>query len=351
VAEPLLARELAEGTDEGDLDFLAALPHRVTAATRRWDPLFDTRHQVVALLDENVRIDFSGIAFEGRAALGREPAPRRESILRDEERDEEGKVTHLRYRVDDFATFEEDFEAIALGTDRRPFRRADPEAEPTLVSLSRDQIADRMTPDHPGAPLRVVAPIALVPRRVHTHQGQIDDILCITRREVSERRRALINAFRAGERQRLEEEEGDQIRADVARELEDELGRPPTEGELADAVERRFEELLDQAQKTFENDELAEPLRDAIDALLRFDLAPEELAEFQGEGVLLVEGKEIVVREGKPYYRDRPDADTTDNLLALPRYQPPFEPADTGGTDLPEVPGRGQEQNVVVPGE
>jgi hypothetical protein len=337
--------------DEQDLDVLEALPHRVTAATRRWDPLFDTRHQVVALLDENVRIDFSGIAFEGRAELGREPAPRRDAILRDEERDEEGEITHLRYRVDDFATFEETFEALAPGTDRRPFRRADPEGEPTLVSLNRDQLADRTTPDHTGAPLRVAAPVSLVPRRVHTHQGQIDDILCITRREISERRRALIAAFRAGERQRLEEEEGDQIRADVARELEDHLGRPPTERELADAVERRFEELLDQAQKTFEKDELAEPLRDAIDALLRFDLAPEELAEFQNAGILFVEGKEIVVREGKPYYRDRPDADPTDNLLALPRYQPPFEPLAAGGTDVPDVPGRGQQQNVTVPGE
>jgi hypothetical protein len=336
VVEPLLARMLADEVGSDDLSFLDALPHRITAATRRWDPLYETRHQVVGLLDD-VRIDFDGIAFEGRRAiLGKEPRPVRGGILRDEERDAAGAVTHLRYRVTDFAEHEADYEALAPGTDRRSFRRADPAAEPTLVSLTLEQIDERSVPDRADAPGRVLAPVALVPRRVHTPRGQIDHILCISRREIGEERSRLIDEFRARTRPEIEATEGERVRTEVAVELEEELGRPPTDRELADAVEARFEELVDEAQSAFEADELPGLLSEAMDALLRLDMAPEEFAALQSSGILVIEGKEIVVREGTPYYRDRPDRDTTDNLLALPRYRPPFRPAGSdadGGTD------------------
>ncbi len=330
VVEPLVAHFLAGAAEGADLSFLDALPHRVTAATRRWDPIYETRHQVVALL-EAVRIDFSGIAFEGRATLGKEPHPERGAILRDEERDEEGTVTHLRYRVSDFAELEEDFAAIAPGTDRRAFRRADPAGEPTLVSLTPDQITERRVPDREGGPTRVLAPIALVPRRVHTPRGQIDHILCITRREIEEERGRLVDAFRARERPELEARLGRRVRREEAARLEEELGRPPTDAELTLAVDERFDDLVGLAQEEFEADGLPPLLSVAMDALLRFDMAPEELARFQEAGALVIEAKEIIVREGKPYYRDHPDASTEDNLLSLPRYTPPFEPepADT----------------------
>jgi hypothetical protein len=63
-------------------------------------------------------------------------------------------------------------------------------------------------------------------------------------------------------------------------------------------------------------------------------MAPEEFAALQEAGAVVIEGKEIVVREGTPYYRDRPDGVTEDNLLALPRYEPPFQ------TATPDAPPR-----------
>jgi len=343
IAEPLIAGMLADEIDEDDdLSFLDAIPHRVRVANRRWDPLYVTRHQVVTLLDA-MQINFDGLAFQGRASLGKEPRPRRDAFLRDEERNEEGEVTHLRYRVNDFTRFEADFEAIAPGTDRRPFRRANPEAEPTLVSLTGEEIANRVIPDRADGPVRVLAPIALSPRRVHVHQGQIDDILCITRREINEERGRLIDEFRTATKAQISDNQGEQIREELAQSLEDELGRPPTDEELDKAVDERLEALVDEAQVDFEEDELPDLLNDAIVALLRFDMAPEEFAARQQAGALFIEGKEIIVRQGKPYYRDRPDGDPNDNLLALPRYQPPFSPPsppDEGG--LPELPGEGE---------
>jgi hypothetical protein len=332
VVEPLVAGALSGAADE-DLSFLDALPHRVTAATRRWDPLYATQHQVVALI-EDIRIDFTGIAFEGRATLGKEPRPERGAVARDEERDSEGAVTHLRYRVADFVELEEGFTAVAPGTDRRTFRRADPEGEPTLVSLTLDQIAERRVPDREDGPARVLAPVALVPRRVHTPRGQIDHILCVSRREIEEERTRLVEAFRARTKPVIERREGARLRREERARLEEELGRPPTEQELADAVDLRVEDLVDLAQDDFDAEELPPLLSEAMDALLRLDMAPEEFAALQEAGAVVIEGKEIVVREGTPYYRDRPDGVTEDNLLALPRYEPPFQ------TATPDAPPR-----------
>ena len=85
-----------------DASFLDVLPHRVTVATRRWDPLYDTHHQVVGLLDR-FDITLLGLAFDGAAVLGKEPAPDADAVIRDEERDDTNAVTGLHYRVPNLA--------------------------------------------------------------------------------------------------------------------------------------------------------------------------------------------------------------------------------------------------------
>lgn len=330
IAEPLIAAALADDIGDNDLSFFDVLPHRVTAATRRWDPLYETEHQIVALLTDDVQITPEGIAFAGEAVLDKEPDPRGDVVIRDEERSDT-TVTHLRYRVRDFAEFEPDYEAIAPGTDRREFSRADSGGEPTLVSLTDDQIADRLVPDRPDGRVRLLAPIDLIPKRVYVRQGQIDGILCISRRERNEERNQLIDEFRSETREQIETDQGAQIRDELEDELEEELGQPPTEDQLDEAVEDHIDELVCDQQADFEEDELPALLEDAILEILRLDLAPEEYARYQERAVLFIEGKEIIYREGTPYYRDHPDWDPTDNLLALPRYQPPYEPPSVGG--------------------
>ena len=55
------------------------------------------------------------------------------------------------------------------------------------------------------------------------------------------------------------------------------------------------------------------------------------MIRLQGQRIFVIDGKEIIVRHNKdgtetPYYRDHPDRDPRDNLLALPKYSFPYEP-------------------------
>jgi hypothetical protein len=158
IAEPLAARLIEEHLDEEtDASVLDALPFRPPAAIRRWDPFYDTQHQVAALLDEDVVIDRAGIAFQAaRLALDKEPVSVQHVVVRDEERTA-GSVRSLRFRVLDFNSHRLDFDAVAPVTDRMDFARADPIGEPQLVSLTNAQIADRI------AVRKLLAPITCTP--------------------------------------------------------------------------------------------------------------------------------------------------------------------------------------------
>jgi hypothetical protein len=92
-----------------------------------------------------------------------------------------------------------------------------------------------------------------------------------------------------------------------------------------------FRSDLDCEQPAFEENGLPALVDAAGAQVLRFDLAPEELVQRQVAGVLLLDGKEVIVRRNAdgtttPYYRDRPDCTPLDNLLALPQYTPPYQP-------------------------
>lgn len=153
IAEPLAAKLVEDHLDESDAGVLDALPFRPPAALRRWDPFYLTQHQIAGLLDDDVVIDRAGIAFQAaRLALEKEPVPIDHVVVRDEGRTA-GSVDSLRYRVFDFITHDTDFEAVAPGTDRMEYARADPTAEPLLVSLTDAQIADRI------AARKLLAPI------------------------------------------------------------------------------------------------------------------------------------------------------------------------------------------------
>lgn len=334
IAEPLAAKIIQDRLDEDQqASFFDALPFRVPAAQRRWDPFYLTLHQVVGLV-EDVTIDPQGIAFEGTAlTLGKQPVPINHAVVRDEERTGGGSVQALRYRIRDFVNHQSDFEAVAPGTDRRVFSRLEPGNEPTLVSLTTAQIADRIG-DEP-AERRILAPLTCTAERIHLVHNQIDHLLCLTRIERSELRQRVINEFRAGIENEVRTNEGDAIRDEVTQQLEQDLGRPPTAQEIADAVEKRIDtrvaELFDERFPDFEENDLPDELEAAIAQALRFDLAPEEMIALQRAGILVLDGVEIIVRHNAdgsetPYYRDHPDADPRDNLLSLPHYTPPYEP-------------------------
>jgi hypothetical protein len=96
---------------------------------------------------------------------------------------------------------------------------------------------------------------------------------------------------------------------------------------LRDTLIRRFREQ----KRDEKTDEIRAEVIVELEEELRFDLAPEELAELQLGGVVFLVGKEIITRRNADgstttYYRDKPDEAVEDNLLSLPRYVPPYQP-------------------------
>ncbi len=322
VTDALATAIAAERIEEGaDASFLTALPHRVSVMERRWDPLYTTRHQVVTLIDGGVVINEKGIAFDGRATLGREAVATANTAIRDEDRDDDGHITALRYRVSNLADLADDLAEVAPGTDRRPFLPAD-DARPTLVGLTLDQIEARI--EEGG---RLVHPIACVPKRIELVEHRIESLLLICRREIADERNRLIRDLRRAVEAEIRTDLTEVVAEETER-LRTELGRDPTDDEVAEAVDARVAALVDTAERLYERGGLDADLEAAIAAILSFDLAPHELADLQRKGVLVVEGKEIVrMASGTVYYRDRPDFNAADNLLSLPRYTAPYVPS------------------------
>jgi hypothetical protein len=326
IAEPLAAKLVEDHLDEeSQASILDALPFRSPAALRRWDPFYVTQHQIVGLIDEDVVIDQAGIAFEAaHLALDKEPVPVDQVVVRDEDRPT-GAVDGLRYRVSDFNQRSADFAAIAPGTDRLPFTRTNALDEPTLVSVTNAQIADRIKAH------KLLAPITYTAERIYLVHGQIDALLVLSRRERAEQRQGVIDRFRRRMFDFIVAEFGAEIRTEVIQELTDVLGRAPTADETTVAFDAHINLVIDGLMPGFEEQLLPGLLAAALASTLRFDLAPEELIEQQQAGVLILDGKEIIVRKNKdgtitPYYRDHPDADPLDNLLSLPHYTPPYQP-------------------------
>ncbi|HEY9466502.1 MAG TPA: hypothetical protein VIR54_25575, partial [Vicinamibacterales bacterium] len=324
IAEHYAAKQIAEKTDEQGLaSVLDALPARLPAASRRWDPFYFTEHQIVAKLDEAMIIDKKGIAFSAEeVVLDKQPVLREDIAPVGEERDG-GAVSAVRYDVPDFLSFANDFkpEVTAPGVDRLDFVRADEVSEPTVVTLTVGQILERKELK------RVLAPIVLDAQRIYLVSGQIDQLLCATWRMRTRERDRLIREFQDRERDEINANERAQIEQDVAADL----GGSATPEEIAEEVERRIEKLVDERRKEYIEGALRDDLHEALAPFLRFDVAPEELIDLQQRSIFSLDSKEIIVRHNKdgtetPYYRDHPDGDPRDNLLSLPHYAFPYAP-------------------------
>jgi AcrR family transcriptional regulator len=327
VAQPLAAKLIEDRIDdeETEASILDVLPFRLPAARRRWDPFYLTEHQVVALVD-NIVIDKQGFAFDATdLVLDKEPVPVNHVVIRDKLLSG-NRINALRYRVADFTRITDDLEATAPGRDRMAFSRSDPDNEPTLVDLTLEQIAERIDAE------RILAPITYTPERIHLVNNQIDHMLTISRRERGEAERRLINRFRNEQREILLNVFS-ALEQTIREELENELGRPPTDEEVEEAIDAFLDPALDSLQTLFEKSDLPPLLEEEVLRNLRLELAPEQYVTLQNAGILIIDGKEIIIRRNKdgtttPYFRDHPDADPRDNLLSLPTYSPPFVAAD-----------------------
>lgn len=319
LAEYIANKKMADSVDEEQqASVLNSMPFRLLAAFRRWDPFYVTNHQVVAKLDEAMKIDLLGIAFEASAlALDKQVVPQDDVAPRDEVR-EMGKIVGLRYDVRDFVQLNVagEFVAKGPGVDRMSFTPPEP-AEPTLITLTLEQIVERKGVN------RILAPIVLDARRINMFEGQIDQLLCVTWRVRTQQRNILIDRFKS--------QKHEEIEAEVRAELTNSLGHAPTQEEVDAIANPRAEVEIPKMQKVYEAGRLVEDLHRALAPLLRFDVRPDELIDLQKLGIVTLDSKEIIVRHNKngivtPYYRDHPDGTPGDNLLALPHYSYPYVP-------------------------
>jgi hypothetical protein len=305
IAAPLIDAQLK------DASLLDAFPNKLAVETRRWDPMYETLHQVVSLVEE-VAINEDGMAFAAfDMRIGKEPKPRDDVVIRSEVRDDEGKVSGLLYRVIDLNRYVPQADFVFPATDRLDFVGTLPPdgVEVSRVHLSVDQAVDRIKDN------RLLAEIPYTPYKIDEIENQIDQILTLSKKEVPE-----IEAIaRRLLRQELRNTRGQEFRDRAREELRAELGRDPTEGE----IEVRFTEILNAEVDAG----AAKRYRRERERYLKFDLEPSEYADLQLKKILVLEhhGLQIVKMKkrfgGTVYYGDRADTDKGDNLLFLPRYK------------------------------
>jgi len=303
--------------------FLDTLPNKLTVEKRRWDPLYFTTHRVEAAVDD-LAVNDSGFAFSANDLfIGKKFEPLADMVIRAPTRDNEGAVNGLLYRAANLQPFiDTDLTFIFPAVDRMPFvELLSPQGdiESFRVSLTIDQINDRLASENKGAKDKHLEKIQYVPKKAHVIKHQIHKMLAVSLTEIAEieqiTRRLLRTELRA--------QNGAAFRQQAIEELQQELGRPPTE----DEINARVNFKLDQAVA------IAFPsrLKKELDKRMKFELEPFEFADLQKmKFMTLGLGKLDIItmhRDGTVtvYYRDHeqpfePNVDQSDNLLNLPRY-------------------------------
>lgn len=322
IVEPIATKLVGEKASGAlDASLFDAIPHRITTESKRWDPFYVTRHEVVAKTD-GVQVSPFGLGFSGRAVLDREADPVDHLAIRTQARSADGVLTGLWYRVRDFADAINDFTGVSPGTDRLTFRKVEGDVEPDLVELSVEEIGLRISQS------KLYPSIVCVAKKVNIVEHQVAQILVLTQREISEASGDVLRAFKDRTEQAVLDAGGPALRQEAIDELTAELGAAPSEGQIDQRVMQNLAARVEAAatEYTDDSDEYQTDLAAAVETRLRFDLPPEEMAAMQRRRVLLLSGFETITmhRGGgtTTYFRDHPDSTVTDNLMSLPRYRP-----------------------------
>jgi hypothetical protein len=321
-----IGEDAAAGIIQSQLDktsFLDTLPNKLTVEKRRWDPLYFTTHRLEAAVDDLV-VNDSGFAFSANDLfVGKKFEPLNDMVIRAPTRDEGGVVNGLLYRAKDLQPFlDTDLTFIFPAVDRMPFVQLlspDGDIESFRASLTIDQINDRLASEDKGAKDKHLEKIQYVPKKVHVMKHQIYKMLAVSVTEIAE----IEQITRSLLRSELRTQKGAAFRQEAIEELQQELGRPPTD----DEINARVNFKLDQAVA------IAFPsrLKKELDKRMKFELEPFEFADLQKMKFLTLGlGKLDIItmhRDGRVtvYYRDHeqpfePNVDQSDNLLNLPRY-------------------------------
>ena len=302
--------------------FLQSLPLRVPVELLRWDPFYLTKHQIVARMDEWI-VNSAGIAFTGRASLGMETEPVDHVVLRTEARNDSFEIERLEYRVRDYADHARtlDPSSVFAATDRLTWTPSPTDA--SLFGLTEAEILARF------AAKKMVGRQDIIPIKVHIDDHKIFRILCITPREATEQIRFVEDNFKRAARLQIVATQGTTLREAARLELAMELGMQPSSAQLDDRFRQKVNTLVSLAFKPYRaSAQFVFDLQQAIDNVIRLDMAPNDFGLLQRKGILTVLGYDLIERHNEVhrpgtvilYYRDRPDFDPRDNLMNKLKY-------------------------------
>jgi len=328
VAEEVVAELVVEPLAQKRVDamLLDVAPNRLTIFRRRWDPLYETQHQI-GLRPGGVLVNDHGLALWGKAALTRARAPKGGVVIREAARDDEGRATALRYRVPDLDAVRELLVTAAAGTDRGTFQVLDPPEEPLLVEVTVDDAIQRIA----DGLLRGAHPYEV--QRVEMDGGVVTNLLVVSQQELDTTRGALVGAHAESARVTITAEHETRIRDEVVAELEA-AGVIPTQEQVDAEVASRLEALIAEDVAAYEAGRLVSDLAAAIEPLLRFSLSPDGFGHLQEHRVLTINDFDRITTtdpegERRFYYRDRyvraeeptPAQRLADNLVNRPKFR------------------------------
>lgn len=306
---------------KADATLADVIPDRLTVKTRRWDPFYATKHQVV-VKPSQAEFNAKGFMLCGTAFVGRELSPPEETVIRDDVRDQDNQITTAIYRVSDAEQVLEDRAVKAYGRHDRPFESPTAE-EPTLFPLTMEQFGERAN-DPEGS--LIAHPIPYFIAYVHKENNTIKHTLVISSTELAELRQVHRNIRTDEVLAQLTADEGPQIRQDVIDELSAN-GGTPTDEEIQAEVDRRLADRLKQEMDDFE---APSPLDMAFSGELqshvRWELSPEEMFALVTRQMISIDSNLKFIRGplGKIYLRDIRSTgfESRDNLGQRPRYKP-----------------------------
>ena len=151
-------------------------------------------------------------------------------VIRAPTRDDDGAINGLLYRAKDLQSFlDTDLTFIFPAVDRMPFAGLlDPEGdiESFRVSLTIDQINDRLASENKGAKDKHLDKIQYVPKKAHVIKHKIYKMLAVSLTEIAEIEQITRRLLRSELRAQKEAT----FRQEAIEELQQELGRLPTRG-------------------------------------------------------------------------------------------------------------------------
>ncbi len=301
-----------------DANVLETIPHHLTIANKRWDPLYNTLHQVVASVVQ-MEIKSQGIFMLGKEIrLGVDFQPATDAEPRSVTKDADGKITAIQYTLPGLENLESLNTELATAN-REPYLNV---YQPTgmstyFVDLSIEQIEDRIEKK------KIITAIPYIAYRVAMDGGQIDKLQLVSNQELNSYKNIIYSQLKLV----LEAGHEDELREEAINRL--------SSGGCDSTDEKQIELMYKKVLREKIDLQLVDKLTEYVDIILsqtfnpHLELTPDEIAEIEKKNIWVLVNKSdgrpldmVTMRSGTVYFRDRKDTIVPDNLLSLPRFKP-----------------------------